>query len=215
MNKSLFTFSLLFVSCICFSQQKVKKNELSLSFLKISNSPFYSYPGSQKPFGINPGINAIYKYRLRDDVYLRASQSYYNYSNMDNVYGFIKTKNITEINTSAGIEFRYTNDKLKRFNFFTGADLAGFFNTNKLKTKEQNLLSYTLKGMGVQTFAGINFYPTRRMVISLESSALLAVGETSYKEANAQGKVVFSTIPISEMFGQIFLIRAVSFGWVF
>ena len=214
MNKVIVVFLLVLGYNFTFAQEKVKKNELSISMLKISTSPFYNTVAG-KPFKLNAGVHVIYKHRLRDNLFLRASQSYYKYSNPNNLYGFEKSRNMEEIMTSAGVEFRYFPSKKKQFNLYTGADLSVFLYKNKLQTETDNIHLETMKGAGLNTFAGINIYPAKKLIISIESSLLLGFSRNSIVSTNLNGSSSVIFEPNFEMFGQIFLLRTVSVGWRF
>ncbi len=222
----LFGFILLLSAHFSFGQQQIRKNELSVSFFKVSNLPKEFLPFKHLQLAYNIGAHAIYKYRLNDKFYFRTSQSYYKYNYSSDVDFCFKCasniKNLQEINTSIGIDFRFLNNPKKKVAFYSGIDLTGFSNVSKWKTYESfNDTGYsTVKerklGIGIQPFSGLSLYPKKRLIISLEASLLLGLYKnrqvyTNISNANSNVFKEEGFLPYS----QLFLLRTASIGWVF
>jgi len=196
-------------------QEKNFKNELGFSFLKISTLPF-EYK-SDYPNTFNLGFNAIYKRKISKSFYARANQSYYKYDfkkSLQNVNGDYK---IQEINSSLGIKFRYLKTKSNKLNLFAGMDITGFINFNQYSSPIPGWIDKTKRtGLGINPFTGINIYPLKRMVISLEASFLKGFYKDKVTMIKCRGSIKPNLEDKgSQPFSQLFFLRTASIGWVF
>ncbi|MFM9945606.1 MAG: hypothetical protein ACKVQB_10290, partial [Bacteroidia bacterium] len=119
MSKLFIAFSFFFISAFSFSQEKVLKNELGISLLKVSSMP-YNLIYRNYPI-LNFGIQAVYKRKLYDNFYFRANQSFYKYTfeNSSTSGIYTSSNNFLEINTSSGFEYRYFRTKNKKMNLYS------------------------------------------------------------------------------------------------
>lgn len=216
--------SLLFflISFVSFGQQKVLKNELDISVVKISSVPFdfYNSNFSRSP---NTGAHIIYKYRIYEKFYFRGSQSFYQYSTDDDFYsGYNSQRNIREINTSAGLEFRYFKTKREKLRLYSGLDFTTFFNQYKyysygrFTSSSPSRVNHSQNGIGIQAFTGLSICPIKELVFTLETSLLGGVSKEKLKYQESIGFVQSETEDRGlQPFAQFFLLRTVSIGWVF
>lgn len=221
MSKFL-SFLFFLISFVSFGQQKVLKNELDISVVKISTVPFdfYNSNFSRSP---NTGAHIIYKYRIYEKFYFRGSQSFYQYSINDDFYsGYNSQRNIKEINTSAGLEFRYFKTKREKLRLYSGLDFTTFFNRYKyysygrFTSSSPSDINHTQRGIGVQGFTGLSICPIKELVFTLETSLLGGVGKEKLKYQEDIGFVQPETEDRGlQPFAQFFLLRTASIGWVF
>ncbi len=213
MNKVIVGFLFAFISVFSFGQEKIKRNELSFSVIKLATSQFENYLIPIDPFGIDAGINIVYKNFVRDNLYFRACQSYYRYPNMYFEIGLGNSITDQEITSSIGLEFRYPKHSFKKYNFYTGFDICGLINIEKFQISDEFKFRRTDKGIGLLSFAGFNIYPNKRLVLTLESAMMLGFMKNTLKETGPNNAVSYESYGDWEQFGEIFLLRTVSIGW--
>ncbi len=221
MNKFL-SFLFLLISSVSFGQQKVLKNELDISVVKISTMPFDFYNSNFIKTTIT-GAHIIYKYRIYEKFYFRGNQSFYQYSMDDDFYsGYNSQRNIREINTSAGIEFRYFKTKREKLRLYSGLDFTTFFNQyeyysyGRFTSSSPSHVNHTQRGIGIQSFTGLSICPIKELVFTIETSLLGGASKEKLKYHESVGFVQSETEDRGlQPFAQFFLLRTVSIGWVF
>ncbi len=205
------------MSGLLIAQPTNEKHSLGISTLNISNLSS-AYFLEFWPITAKIGANAVYKKRLYEHVSYRFSQSYYEYKfNSGQTHQML----LREINTSGGFEYRYFQSKKKRLNLYTSLDITGFVNySTSTLDYGYGIQNYVYKqrkiGLGLSPGIGLTIYPFRRMVLSIESSALAGISKNQQADDELSG-FKDSSIPTQSIqaYSQIFLIRTASIGWMF
>lgn len=223
MGRLLIAFLVLFTSLISLCQDKQRKNELGFSMFKVSTTPFFNY-SIPYPLMPNVGANVVFKHKIYDNFYFRASQSYYKYSLDD--YGYTcydctnNKRKVQEINTSAGFEFRYFGTKSGKFVLYSGFDASFFIHQSNSMARDFGPGSSKFKqkntGLGIQGFTGLSIYPTKKLVFSIDGSLLIGYYKQKNSSSDMTGFVRSSSEDIgSQPYAQFFLIRSATIGWRF
>jgi hypothetical protein len=203
MRKVIILIFMNFVIENSFCQKVNFKNELAFSPIKVSTFPFHNWIYDQ-PNIVKLGLTAIYKREIYPNLHARLSQSYFKYDYSNPYYRHTYNRIIKEISTSIGMQFTYYQSKNKKFKFYSGMDLTGFFNT----VTSVNLVfqqTVTQKGIGIQPCLGLVMLPIEKLSITVESSFLGAISKMNPS----------SSMPEVQSFAQVYPLRWLSFGWKF